>query len=274
MSLNNYFIWNLPLFASRALIQERLCLRFGKCSIYIFDPKLPKHRTHAGIARVVCSDAADFGEKTPIDLGFRYPAFAKNSSTRFQPDFKLRSWPSHNHAPDLNSDEKSEDSTFSISMCTSIDIIRPVVVMNEIVNIDPVLKPVTLTCELCNVFDIHSDLIAPTVDFDLPTLSISPETLTSHFELCFDLATTGIASTYSEPSSYDTFVKSELFCEHIESQHSELDTKLHDFEQIKSFIKNLQVDIRPHNLPPDGYIPAVLVNERIRNTFRKCKGYI
>ena len=289
----DYFIWNLPLFASRSLIEERLCLTFEKCSIDVFQPRLPKHRTHSGMARVICSKVFEFGEKTPLDLGFRYPAFAKTS---YRPAFKLKTKQSHNDASDFFSDEKSDESTFSISICTSIDITHPVIVMNECVNIEPVIESVSLTCENCIAFDVISDLITLAADSDLPTLSISPDAVTCQLAYCFDLESICIESIYNSSSPCQCLTQVDLVSENIESQHSELDEttceiteiddyfniesnmheiqmKLNDFEQLKLFIKNLRNEIVPYRR--DSYVLTVGdLREMMKMTFRRCHTYI
>ena len=150
--MHDFFVWNLPLFAKRSLIEARLCLTFGKCCVDVFDPKLPKHRTHAGMARVMCADGHDFGEKTPLDLGFRYPAFVKISS---RPALKLSGVKLDNDYSDVISDEKSDESTFSIAICDAIDITQPVIVMNKSIDIVP--QRMHMTCKTLDAFNITPD---------------------------------------------------------------------------------------------------------------------
>ena len=172
----DYFIWNLPLFVHKASIEARLCLRFGKCSIDVSGPKNDKHVTHSGMARVLCNGDYSFGKKSELDLGYRYPAFVKNSdrfmkkSVRFVKSCESNPWNDRVETLDLESDEKSCDSTCSISVC------------------DP--KPCLLVTG--------------------PDMVIS-----------------------------------------IESTDSNIQSRLHDFEIIREFIKNLQMDLHPHMLPAD-----------------------
>ena len=142
--------------------------------------------------------------------------------------------------------------------------------MNESVNIEPVLQTVTLTCETCNVFDFHSDLNALATDFDLPTVSILSDIESRQLAFCFDLDTVAIESTHSDPTFCETF---DLSTSDIEPTY-DIQNKLHDFEIIREFIKNLQMHLQPHMLPPSGLIPACVVKEDIRNTFRKCRTYV
>ena len=194
-----YFIWNLPLFATRSLIEERICLTFGKCSVDVFQPRLPKHSTHAGMARIMSRNEYNFGEKSPLDLGFRYPAFIKESS---RPD--LKTWKPDNCSPDLVSDEKTDDSSFSISICPSIDITYPLIVLNESINIAPEADALKLTCENFMTSPICSDL---TSDFDLQSLTIAPETPTCILTTVSDLTTACIEATCDFP---ELTVQSEL----------------------------------------------------------------
>ena len=75
----DYFLWNFPLFITNACIETKLCLIFGKCSVDIFAPREEKHKTHAGMVRVKCNQYHDFGDKSELDFGFRYPVFATHS---------------------------------------------------------------------------------------------------------------------------------------------------------------------------------------------------
>ena len=63
-------------------MEEKLRQRFGICEVDIFDPTKLKHRTHAGMAKVVCEENHAFGERHELNLGFRYPVFVKDSKRK------------------------------------------------------------------------------------------------------------------------------------------------------------------------------------------------
>ena len=266
-----YFLWNFPLFISCGLIEAKLCLIFGKCSADIFPPRKEKHQTHAGMVRVICNEYHDFGDKAELDLGFRYPIFAKHSKQNNNMNSVV--WKNrHDSACDLISDEKSTESTCSVSVCSSINITRPVVTFGDSIDILPTSRFTNLLCESAPAIDFPPSFEKPVfaMDFDLPTLTVLP-VLTCPLETTSDLTTTCIEMTYD-------FCKATLetvaqLPENVVAD-STIDDTLHDFEQLKTFIKDLQYDWSPHMTPANGLIPAQCVKQRIRDTFRCCRSYI
>ena len=267
----DYFLWNFPLFISNACIEAKLCLIFGKCSVDIFAPRKERHQTHAGMVRVKCNQYHDFGDKTELDLGFRYPVFAKHSK-RSQAR-KSNIWKSrHNVDCDLTSDENSSESSCSISMCSSINITRPVITIGDSIDILPASQASNLLCQSAPAIDLLPASEKPVLvkDYDLTTLTVLP-VLTCSLETSTDLTTTCIEMNYDYHRA--TLETENQDPENV-SADSTIEDKFHDFEQLKTFIKDLQYDCSPHMTPADGLIPAQCVKQRIRNTFRCCRSYI
>ena len=166
----DYFLWNLPLFSDAEFLKARLSLQFPGAIVDIFRPSKPRHQTHGGCARILTNKNLAFTQKTEIDLGFRFPVFAKLSERpKLSPPSKPRVLCNVSTCDD-SSDMKSCDSLLSISTCRSFNIVTSSLKMENCCSID-ILPAVPGFISLQNGIDIAPDL--DDLTFDLPLFETS-----------------------------------------------------------------------------------------------------
>jgi len=137
-----------------------------------------------GCARVICKEYHQFGNKSELHIGFRFPAYAKHSKLAsprhskpkfapnskpirirqpspdtqvrsLSPDLQSDSYSSRDLKFDLNSDLKSDStsqSCLSISVCDSINVLQPTITTCISIDIMPCLTKLSLTPQpSCNI---------------------------------------------------------------------------------------------------------------------------
>ena len=133
-------MWNLPLFASKEVLNKRLCNVLGNVSIDFWKPKKTEHQEHGGCARIETVRDIPSGE---LLIGFRYPVFVKEwiSNRKIERSSAsidiTKKWTWEKDLEDLVSDEKTNESELSISICSALNIVENVVENCESIDICP-----------------------------------------------------------------------------------------------------------------------------------------
>ena len=150
--IREYFVYNIPLFFSKARVQKRLKRIFGDVEIDIFQCKTNKS-SHRGLARIESKYDLETGR---VDFGTKYPIF-------------VNVWIDKSLDADITSDEKtcSTDITdnyidtpisFEFKCCESTDI-YPVaqkfaLSVPHVISLTPV--PTDFVTQRQESFDIHA----------------------------------------------------------------------------------------------------------------------
>ena len=146
----DFFLWNLPLFIDRRVLKFKIECQFPGSIVDIFGPSKTNHSSHGGCARLLTSKNLNFGEKTPIDLGFRFPLYGKESVPKVNVKLsKARrnvlkngfagSYAQAASSCDEISDEKSyeHESSLSITLCETFNIVDFSIVCGPSLDIVP-----------------------------------------------------------------------------------------------------------------------------------------
>ena len=153
----NYFIWNLPHLATQYKIKSKLQFIFGNARIDIFAPQKPQHRFHGGCARVICKKYYEFGSKSELHIGCRFPAYVKHSEPQIRRSFKVSKLvrkPSALYSRSPSLDLKTDSTCLSISVCDSINVVKPTMTTCDSIDIMPcstALSLVQQSCTTCNI---------------------------------------------------------------------------------------------------------------------------
>ena len=136
-TMNEYFVWNLPLFASKETLERRLYQTLGEVKVDFWRPRKSTHKDHGGCARIQTLEEVSCGE---LFIGFRYPVYLKEwvVNQRHVPVIKSsKKWSWEIFSNDTVSEEKSSESAFSVSICTAYNIVENMVVNCDSIDIFP-----------------------------------------------------------------------------------------------------------------------------------------